>query len=57
MQVSDRPVHLVAALPSGPLQFLGRADRVGINVAASDGPAQIAHVSLHALDEGGGGVL
>ena len=57
VQISDRPVHLVTALPSGPLQFLGRAERVGIDVAASDGPPQIAHVPLHHLDEGGGGVL
>lgn len=39
------------------LQLLGRTKRVGIDVSARDGSAKIAHVSLHALDEGGGGVL
>ena len=57
VQGSHRPVHLVAALPSGPLQLLGRAEGVGIDVAAGDGAAKVAHVSLHALDKGGGGVL
>ncbi len=52
-----RAVHLVMGLPTRPLHLLGRAEGLGIDVTAGDGPAKVAHVAVYTLDEGGSGIL
>ena len=57
VQIPHRAVNLVAALPACPLLPFGRAEGVGIDVAAGDGVAKVAHRPLHGLDKRGRGVL